>query len=162
MIWVYQETHYKNWINVSVVFHISSSSLYSIFRFWAYFVCCLTGPCDSRPCQNGGTCSNNNDGSYTCRCLSGYSGKDCGTSMFNCLYHTFKLVINNWNWFVSIWFLNESCFTSDILHVVTPTTNYFTIVKKHTWTLINLIEFYFRKQLNRICIVILNLNCIYY
>jgi hypothetical protein len=40
----------------------------------------IEAPCDSNPCQNNGTCSNNkNDTSpyYTCGCPYGYSGQDC-------------------------------------------------------------------------------------
>jgi hypothetical protein len=35
--------------------------------------------CDSFPCGNGGTCTNNVN-SYSCSCLVGYSGSTCGTS----------------------------------------------------------------------------------
>jgi hypothetical protein len=36
--------------------------------------------CDSNPCQNNGTCSNNKNAPspyYTCGCPYGYSGQDC-------------------------------------------------------------------------------------
>ncbi len=29
------------------------------------------------PCQNGATCTNNNLGSYTCKCASGFTGANC-------------------------------------------------------------------------------------
>jgi len=32
--------------------------------------------CLKTPCQNGGLCVNNN-GSYTCNCSAGFTGKDC-------------------------------------------------------------------------------------
>ncbi|KAK3093613.1 hypothetical protein FSP39_018103 [Pinctada imbricata] len=35
-------------------------------------------PCDSSPCQNGGTCSNNANGNtFTCSCATGWSGPTC-------------------------------------------------------------------------------------
>ena len=37
----------------------------------------LKDPCKaSKPCQNGATCVNKNDG-YTCLCKTGYQGKNC-------------------------------------------------------------------------------------
>ena len=34
-------------------------------------------------CQNGGTCNNDNLGSYTCTCPSGYKGQNCEISNWN-------------------------------------------------------------------------------
>ena len=34
--------------------------------------------CDSSPCQNGGTCTDNVNG-YTCDCVAGYTGTECQT-----------------------------------------------------------------------------------
>ena len=33
-------------------------------------------PCDSKPCENGGECSNVGD-SFNCKCPPGYRGKRC-------------------------------------------------------------------------------------
>ena len=43
------------------------------------------GPCDSNPCQNGGSCVESDRGtaneSYTCQCgYSGYNGTNCEES----------------------------------------------------------------------------------
>ena len=35
--------------------------------------------CDPDPCQNGGTCTDGVD-SYTCTCVTGFTGTDCDTS----------------------------------------------------------------------------------
>ena len=37
----------------------------------------VSDPCASEPCQNGATCSANSDGTYSCACLQGWSGKNC-------------------------------------------------------------------------------------
>lgn len=47
-------------------------------------------PCESEPCQNGGTCVNNEDGTYKCECLTGWIGKNCdlrkySESLWECL-----------------------------------------------------------------------------
>ena len=34
--------------------------------------------CEASPCKNGGTCIDGVD-SYTCNCVSGYTGHDCET-----------------------------------------------------------------------------------
>jgi hypothetical protein len=38
------------------------------------------GACADTPCENGGTCSDNPDGTYTCACPDGYSGSNCQRS----------------------------------------------------------------------------------
>eukprot|EP00808_Paulinella_micropora_P003999 g18775.t1 len=43
----------------------------------------LLEPCDSSPCQHG-TCSNEADDSYSCRCDSGYTGSECQQTMNEC------------------------------------------------------------------------------
>lgn len=39
--------------------------------------------CKSYPCKNGGNCVNN-QGSYMCKCISGYSGHNCQTDIDDC------------------------------------------------------------------------------
>lgn len=34
-------------------------------------------PCSPNPCQNGGTCSQTNTGSFMCLCPAGYGGYCC-------------------------------------------------------------------------------------
>ena len=36
--------------------------------------------CDSNPCENGGTCTDMEDG-YECACESGYTGDECETGI---------------------------------------------------------------------------------
>lgn len=40
--------------------------------------------CLSGPCQNGGSCTDAL-GSYTCSCLTGYTGVSCETNIDDCL-----------------------------------------------------------------------------
>ena len=37
---------------------------------------CL-GPCITDPCQNGGTCTDNEDDTRTCECEANYAGDSC-------------------------------------------------------------------------------------
>lgn len=39
-----------------------------------------TTSCDSLPCENGGTCVPEGDGSYSCTCPLGYKGAQCDES----------------------------------------------------------------------------------
>ncbi len=50
-------------------------------------------PCDlnADQCENGGTCANDNMGSYTCSCLKGYTGENCQTGK----YLLFAVVVSN-------------------------------------------------------------------
>ena len=34
-------------------------------------------PCDPNPCENGGTCIDNQVGGYVCKCKPGFKGRDC-------------------------------------------------------------------------------------
>ena len=40
--------------------------------------------CSSNPCQNSGTCNDGVNG-YTCDCIPGYVGNECGTGISNYL-----------------------------------------------------------------------------
>ena len=41
----------------------------------------LSEPCESSPCENGGTCTNNGD-SFSCECAKGFEGNTCsGTNI---------------------------------------------------------------------------------
>ena len=44
--------------------------------------------CASRPCQNGGTCTDRVN-TYTCSCVDGYTGAVCGISMPNAFVFLF-------------------------------------------------------------------------
>nr|XP_014264461.2 delta-like protein C isoform X4 [Maylandia zebra] len=37
-----------------------------------------------KPCQNGASCTNTGEGSYTCACRPGYTGKDCEVEVNEC------------------------------------------------------------------------------
>ncbi|XP_068736765.1 uncharacterized protein [Montipora capricornis] len=39
--------------------------------------CSEIKPCDSSPCLNGGNCTNEADGNFTCHCASGWTGETC-------------------------------------------------------------------------------------
>nr|XP_034318610.1 neurogenic locus notch homolog protein 1-like [Crassostrea gigas] len=51
---------------------------------WKYNIVCEDiNECLSNPCQNGGTCSNNN-GSFTCMCADGWTGTLCNQDIDEC------------------------------------------------------------------------------
>lgn len=37
-----------------------------------------------RPCENGGTCFNTGEGSFTCKCPPGFTGTECQIQMSDC------------------------------------------------------------------------------
>ena len=39
------------------------------------------GPCDPNPCENGGQCTDNGDGSFTCTCPPGWAGTNCESNI---------------------------------------------------------------------------------
>ncbi|XP_068737599.1 retinoschisin-like [Montipora capricornis] len=42
-----------------------------------FYGCQEIKPCDSSPCLNGGNCTNEADGNFTCHCASGWTGETC-------------------------------------------------------------------------------------
>jgi hypothetical protein len=52
----------------------------------------VLNPCSSNPCQNGGICSPNlNTQTYTCTCLSGFTGTNCNIGNESWLLNELKL-----------------------------------------------------------------------
>ena len=53
--------------------------------------------CDDNPCQNGGLC-NDDDGTYSCKCTSGFMGVNCESSLIGRLFSfselKFFLILN--------------------------------------------------------------------
>ena len=45
--------------------------------------CVEINECDSNPCRNNATCDNNIN-AYACRCLPGFTGRDCETNVDDC------------------------------------------------------------------------------
>lgn len=43
------------------------------------------GACASSPCENGGTCTDESDGGFSCACAAGYSGPTCATNIDDCV-----------------------------------------------------------------------------
>ncbi|KAA0229393.1 hypothetical protein EDS67_11925 [candidate division KSB1 bacterium] len=43
-----------------------------------------TDPCNPNPCQYGGQCADNGDGSYTCTCAPGFTGDNCEYDIDEC------------------------------------------------------------------------------
>ena len=60
-------------------------------------------PCASKPCKNGGTCSRDGKGGYTCDCTStGFNGPACNIGNLK-----FKiLIIINWAWTLTLYIIN--------------------------------------------------------
>ena len=54
--------------------------------------------CDSKPCQNGGTCVEDTTG-YTCTCASGYTGTNCQTGKVT---HSGIVLIISFHYFYKI------------------------------------------------------------
>ena len=49
--------------------------------------------CVSSPCQNGGTCDNNIDGTdYECVCDGAFKGKNCETKIFQGTFNIFVFI----------------------------------------------------------------------
>lgn len=40
-------------------------------------------PCNSKPCQNGGTCTKTSSG-YSCQCTAGFTGNNCDKTITPC------------------------------------------------------------------------------
>ena len=52
----------------------------SIVPFFSSAAAVYSQPCDSNPCYNNATCLANGNTSYSCLCLTGYTGFDCSIS----------------------------------------------------------------------------------
>ena len=49
-----------------------------IKHFWFHCIFKISDPCTPEPCQNGGVCSRDGYGSYTCDCTSTkFTGVNC-------------------------------------------------------------------------------------
>ena len=65
---------------INLLFYISENCVYLDIPVVTSLVNCIffidINECFTRPCQNGGTCTNT-QGSYTCACLAGWTGPMC-------------------------------------------------------------------------------------
>ncbi len=52
-------------------------------------------PCDLNPnqCKNGATCTNDNEGGYSCTCETGYAGDNCDISKYDAFPSHNRLVL---------------------------------------------------------------------
>ena len=50
--------------------------------------------CASKPCQNGGVCSEPTVNMFACKCSSGYKGINCETGILILYIHIFKCICN--------------------------------------------------------------------
>ena len=48
-------------------------------------------PCFTNPCLNGGSCSENANGGFTCTCTKDFNGKYCGGNLI--LHHFIEILI---------------------------------------------------------------------
>ena len=63
--------------------------LFKINKSWTNLTKKFKAPCDSDPCQNGGTCFNYNNATspyYRCDCVNGYTGQNCETRKYRISY----------------------------------------------------------------------------
>ena len=67
-------THKKQYIKAAETVILIFLCVFS--NFISYTAWTNQDPCQSRPCQNGGTCSQDGD-SYNCVCTSNFEGKHC-------------------------------------------------------------------------------------
>ena len=81
-------------IFLNIVIHISCIVI-KISNFTAYYVIFSEiDECSSRPCQNGGFCTDGVNG-YTCDCAAGYVGTDCRNGKTSCSFHIHCVMILN-------------------------------------------------------------------
>ncbi|XP_067048500.1 uncharacterized protein [Acropora muricata] len=58
-------------------------------------------PCDSSPCINGGNCTNEADGNFTCQCPSGWTGDTCEKQLAKGLSNS-NIIGDNQNYLVML------------------------------------------------------------
>ena len=63
-------------INININFLLSK--IFIFVSLWNAFLLIDINECESNPCENGGTCTDMEDG-YMCACESGFTGADCQT-----------------------------------------------------------------------------------
>ena len=63
--------------------------IYLIFYFSSHLQFSDVNECQFNPCENNGTCINNN-GSYTCNCTDGWQDKDCKKGLYT--FYIIKLI----------------------------------------------------------------------
>ena len=57
------------------------------------FLYLISVPCDSSPCQNGGTCEWDASGRYTCSCIQGFRGMNCEEGKYHYVVFTLSICI---------------------------------------------------------------------
>jgi hypothetical protein len=60
-----------------------STNSFSMGDYWDIYV--RSGPCDSNPCENGGTCTPASGSTFTCACVPPYLGATCSGMYYVCL-----------------------------------------------------------------------------
>ena len=64
--------------------HAGLCNSFSPTNFFFSFSCIDIDECQNQPCQNGGTCQNE-QGGYKCSCKAGFQGKNCENGKENIL-----------------------------------------------------------------------------